>query len=68
MATIGERIKEARLEKDMTQKQLGKLLNLKQHTISQWENGTNKPPIDLIKQIALALDCDANFLFGFDKY
>ena len=66
MFKIGEKFKEAREEKGLTQKQLAGILHLGQTSISNWENGVAEPSAEMIRQIAIALECDANFLFGFD--
>jgi len=51
--TVGERIKQARKEKGLTQKQLGELLGVTQATIQQYETGNPKP--ETLKRIAKAL-------------
>ena len=55
--TVGERIKNIRQNKRMTQKELGeKLGGISQQQIGQWENGIKKPKINTIVKIAKALD------------
>lgn len=66
MSRFGERMREARQEKKLTQAQLAKLLHVKTRTVSGWETGPNEPSIEMIVQIAKMLDCDANFLLGFE--
>lgn len=57
MTAIGENIKHIRLEKKMTQKELGaKLGGISQQQIGQWETGKAKPKIETIKKIADALE------------
>jgi transcriptional regulator with XRE-family HTH domain len=63
---IGEKIREARVERGITQDRLAELLHSKQNTISQWESGVNEPSIEIIRQIAKILGVDANFLFDMD--
>ena len=67
MSQLGEKIKEARLYKDMTQAQLAKALGVPQNTLSQWENGRRQTPVEMIRPIAVALDCDPNYLLGFGE-
>jgi transcriptional regulator with XRE-family HTH domain len=62
--TTGERIKLARKAKGLTQKQLGKILNVTQATIQQYESGT--PKLDTLKKIAMALGCATDNLIGQD--
>jgi len=64
---ISEKIREARLEKGMTQEQLAKALDVKPNKISQWENSYIEPSVDWIRKIAVALQCDPNYLLGFGE-
>ena len=49
---IGKHLKEQRKEKGLTERQLGKLLNFSNQTISAWENGTREPTLDALIAIA----------------
>lgn len=54
--TTGERIKKVRLEKHLTQKELGKKIGgVSQQQIGQWETGKANPKIETIRKIAAAL-------------
>ena len=54
---IGENIRRIRMEKHMTQKELGeKLGGISQQQIGQWETGKANPKIDTIQKIADALN------------
>ena len=66
MVKFGDRLRQAREAKKLTQYQLADLLNVNQITISTWERGTREPSIEMIRKISLALDCSLNFLFGID--
>ena len=48
---IAENIKNLRLEKNLSQKQLAKELNVSFQTISHWESGYTEPPIYVLKQL-----------------
>jgi predicted transcriptional regulator len=52
---ISEVIK-ARIEKNITQKDLATLIGTKQSNISRFENGNANPSIEFLKKIADALD------------
>jgi len=52
---ISEVIK-ARIEKNITQKDLAELIGTKQSNISRFENGNANPSIDFLKKVADALD------------
>lgn len=53
--TIGEKIKSARLNKDLTQKQLGELCGMADSAIRRYELGGAKPKIETLQRIATAL-------------
>lgn len=54
--TTGEKIKKARLDKGLTQKELGeKLGGISQQQIGQWETGKANPKLETIRKIAAAL-------------
>lgn len=46
----------ARIERNLTQKELADLIGTKQSNISRFENGNSNPSIDFLKKIADALD------------
>ena len=43
MVSIGERIKDLRLEKGLSQLQLGKLIGVSQKAVDYWERSVNEP-------------------------
>lgn len=55
-ASVGENIRKIRMEKHLTQKQLGELLGVSPQMIGQYETGIRKPRYGTIKRIANALD------------
>lgn len=54
--SIGENIKKIRKEKGLTQKELGKLINVSESQIGSYENGYRNPKIVTIRKISKALD------------
>lgn len=62
---IGQKIKEVRKQKSLTQKELGKRAGISQQQIAQYENGKLKPKIETIDKIAVALGVDASDLLGY---
>lgn len=56
------RIKELREEKGISQKELGKLLNVAQNTISNWGNGSREPDSKVPVKLAEILDCSTDYL------
>lgn len=61
---IGERIRILRLEKNLTQKELGIVFNKTKNNISQYETGKREPDNDTINQIADFFDVSVDYIFG----
>ena len=57
--SIGERIKELRLEKGVSQMQLAKLIGVSQKAVDYWERSVNEPKASYI--IALVKVFDITF-------
>ncbi len=56
MKTVGDTIREHRIAKNLTQKELGEKLFLSKQTISKWENGRSLPDIETTKKIIKILE------------
>lgn len=65
---IGKRILALRLQKKYTQKQLGEKLGVSGKQISNYENGTPIPPIDMLLSLCNEFDCELGFLLGEETY
>ncbi len=66
MKIFCERLKELRLEKNLSTIQLGKILNVENSTITRWENGLRVPSIDHLYNIAKFFGVTADFLIGLE--
>lgn len=55
---IGEKVKEKRIEADVTQSTLAEMVGVAPSMICQIERGTKMPTLPLAKQIADALGCN----------
>lgn len=62
--SIGERISQLRLSKNMTQEKLGLLLNVSAQAVSKWEKGDSLPDISLLTELANVFDCTTDYLLG----
>lgn len=62
---IGDRIKEARKAKGMTQRQLADEIHAKHNSVSNWENNQNKPDPDTIELICGVLNVSPSWLMGY---
>jgi len=60
--TIGTTIKNLRIKKNMTQKQLGKLIGIEDSTIRKYESGRLNAKPDTLEKIAKALEIDSETL------
>lgn len=59
-----ERIRNLRVDNNLTQKDLSEKLNLKQNTYSQYEIGILKYPIELLIKLALFYNTSVDYLLG----
>lgn len=64
--TFGERLRCARKEKRLTQKELAAKINAKHNSISNWENNQNMPDPETIQNLCWALDVQPNYFFSVD--
>lgn len=64
MKYFSERLKELRLSKNLSAKQLGDELNVSDSTIIRWENGLRIPNAENIHNIAVFFEVSADFLLG----
>lgn len=62
--TLGQRIKECRLRKGMTQENMAEALLTKKSTISAYENDKIDIKISVLKEIATVLDTSVFYLVG----
>ena len=61
---ISKRIKQLRQEKHLNQKELSKLLNISNTTLSQYETGQRVPSDEIKIQFAKIFDCSLDYLMG----
>lgn len=64
--TFGQKIIEARKSKELSQEQLGKLIDIDKRIISRYETDKTLPSIDVAKKIANALEVSLDYLTGLD--
>lgn len=60
------RLKELRLEKNLTQSELAKAINTSQRNIGRWENELNEPTSSFVMQLATYLEVSADYLLGLE--
>ncbi len=52
-----KKLREKRIEKGLTQEQLGALVGLSYRTIYQYETGRREPNLAVLRALAIALKC-----------
>ncbi len=63
---FSKRLKELRLEKGYTQKQLATLIGYDQSMVARWEKGESEPTASAIKNIAVLFDVTSDYLLGIE--
>ena len=61
---IGLAIKELRIQKGISQKELGEALGFCNQTVSFWESGQREPDLDTLVEISLFFDVSTDYLLG----
>lgn len=59
---FGKRLKELRIEKKLSQRELGDVFGVCNQTISFWESGSREPDLDTLVKIAKFFEVSVDFL------
>ena len=62
----GERLRQARKQKHLSQVSVGIKLNTTHATISRYENGKLEPNLDTLKALCKLYNVSADFILGLD--
>ena len=62
--TLGEKLRNLRNEKRLTQKDLADQLHVSFQTISKWESDINEPDIATLKELAKFYGCSFDYLLN----
>lgn len=62
--SFGTRLKKARNEKNLTQKQLGDIIGARHNSVSNWENDQNKPGAGTIDILCKILNISPSYLIS----
>ncbi len=60
---VGNIIKNARLAKGLTQRQLGDKIGKSNNVLTNWEKGTNSPDVDMIESLCTILEIPVSEMF-----
>ena len=61
---FGERLKELRKEKNLTQTDIAKIFNVTDATVSTWEVGKAQPSFDILMELAKYFNVSTDYLLG----
>ena len=64
MILFSERLRELRIEKQISQSELAKILGVSQRSISRWETGYREPDYEMLEQLADFFDVTMGYLLG----
>ena len=67
MKTQGNILRELRLEKDITQEDLGKVLNVSKQTVNNWETNRRKCDSDTLFKLAKFFGVTVDYLLGINE-
>lgn len=67
MYSLGSRLKETRIRRNLTQKMLADRVNKSVSAISSYELNTQLPPLDVLISIASVLHVSLDYLAGLEK-
>jgi transcriptional regulator with XRE-family HTH domain len=66
---IGDRIKELRLARNLTQRQFASFIKVADHTVTQYESGAAFPSLVAVMRIAMAFNVRTDYILGLeDEY
>ena len=65
---LGQRLKELRLEKGWTQKEMAEKLGLNSVTYLHYEKGQREPPLSLLADMATFFEVSVDYLLGLKEY
>lgn len=64
---FGDRLKELRKERDLTQEEISEICQVAKQTISNWENNVTQPPFDIVKKLAQYFGVTIDYLLDFTQ-
>ena len=65
---FGERLKQLRILKGLSQEELGKRLGVSKQAISNWEIENVTPALDMFQNIANFFHVTPNYLLGYEEH
>ncbi|MGN0797189.1 MAG: helix-turn-helix domain-containing protein [Christensenellales bacterium] len=66
--TFGKILRELRIEKKLSQRQMGEVFGVCNQTISFWESGSREPDLDTLCKIADFFEVSCDFLLDRQQF
>lgn len=66
MSTFGERLRELRKNKNLTQEKLAEQLSVNRDALAKWETDRSYPDVNIIKELATFFEVTTDYLLGRD--
>lgn len=67
MVEFGDRLRQLRKDRNLTQQQLAELIGVKNSVISFYEVGERIPSPEVLRKLALALHVTSDYLLGIER-
>lgn len=67
MEIFQQRLKEQRIAKGLSQKQLAELLETTNSSVCDWERGRTEPDVNALQKLSLFLEVSADYLLGLSE-
>ena len=64
---FGDRLKELRKERNLTQEDIGNLCDVAKNTVSSWEKNINQPSFEIVKKLAQYFGVTIDYLLNFTQ-
>lgn len=65
---LGKRLKELRVEKNLSQKALAEIIETNNSSVCDWECGRTEPSLDTVIKLCEFFDVTADYLLGLSDY
>lgn len=65
---FGKKLKELRIEKNLSQKEFGNKIGATQSTIAKWESGDREPSFDILILISKFFKVSTDYLLGLEDF
>lgn len=67
MKIFSLRLKELRIEAELTQQQLAEMLDVRQQSYARYENGSGEPNLDTVAKLAEIFNVSCDYLLGMSE-